>query len=112
MKGPIEWQIATVSQIKSETGARKTLIYDDPEGRERAFQKILDVVGSRLGGVNMGEDIPEKVIEAVKREQEEGKITCARAQALAGELEVPIPLVGRALDMLDIKITQCQLGCF
>jgi hypothetical protein len=60
----------------------------------------------------MPEEIPEKVIEAVKRESKEGRIPCALAQQLAGELGVPIPLVGRALDLLDIKIVECQLGCF
>ena len=60
----------------------------------------------------MPEEIPKEVIEAVKREAADGRIPCARAQSLAAELGVPIPVVGRALDLLNIKITACQLGCF
>ena len=98
--------------VKEATGARKVLIYSDEKGRERAFWKALDLARSRIGGGEMPEDIPERVIEAVKREAKEGRIPCARAQELAGELGVPIPLVGRALDLLEIKIVECQLGCF
>jgi hypothetical protein len=60
----------------------------------------------------MPEDIPQKVIDAVKKEAADEKMDCERAQALAGELGVPILTVGRALDLLNIKIVQCQLGCF
>jgi hypothetical protein len=56
--------------------------------------------------------MPQVVIDAVKREAVDNKIPCRRAQELAGELGVPIALVGRALDLLKIKITSCQLGCF
>ena len=116
----IEWgpafddrsEIGLEQAAKEATGARKVLIYSDEKGRKRAFRKALDMARSRVGGGEMPEDIPEEVIEAVKKEATEGRIPCARAQQLAGELGVPIPLVGRALDLLDIKIVECQLGCF
>jgi hypothetical protein len=60
----------------------------------------------------MAEDIPQKVIDAVKKEAVDKKIGCQRAQELAAELGVPIITVGRALNLSDIKIVQCQLGCF
>jgi len=60
----------------------------------------------------MAEDVPQKVIDAVKKEAVENKIDCERAQALAAELGVPIITVGHALNLLNIKIVQCQLGCF
>jgi hypothetical protein len=60
----------------------------------------------------MTEDIPQKVIDAVEKEAVDNKIDCERAQALAGELGVPIMVVGQALNQLNIKIVQCQLGCF
>jgi len=60
----------------------------------------------------MAEDVPQKVIDAVKKEAVDNKMECERAQALAGELGVPIIVVGRALNLLNIKIMQCQLGCF
>ena len=116
----IEWgpafddrsEIGLEQAAKETTGARKVLIYSDEKGRKRAFRKALDMARSRVGGGEMPEDIPEEVIEAVKKEATEDRIPCARAQQLAGELGVPIPLVGRALDLLDIKIVECQLGCF
>jgi hypothetical protein len=60
----------------------------------------------------MPEDIPKKVIDAVKEEAVDNKMECERAQALAGELGVPMLVVGQALNLLNIKIIQCQLGCF
>ena len=60
----------------------------------------------------MPEDVPQKVIDAVKKAAADNKIDCERAQALAGELGVPMLVVGRALNLLNIKIVQCQLGCF
>ncbi|MBN2168906.1 MAG: hypothetical protein JW738_06645 [Actinobacteria bacterium] len=60
----------------------------------------------------MPEDIPKEVLEAVKRQARDNKMGCAAAQKLAHDLGVPIPVVGRALDVLGIKIERCQLGCF
>ena len=98
--------------VKDATGAGKILMYGDEAGRERAFAKVADVARSRLGGGKMPEDIPAEVVEALEREAEGGRMSCARAQELAGELGVPLSVVGRALDLLGIKITECQLGCF
>ncbi|MDN5326163.1 MAG: hypothetical protein PWP41_859 [Moorella sp. (in: firmicutes)] len=41
-----------------------------------------------------------------------GKLPCAVAQEVARRLQVPMREVGQAADDLQIKITQCQLGCF
>ncbi len=60
----------------------------------------------------MPEDVSEKVLEAVKNAAPDGRIPCEKAQELAVELGVPIPVIGRALDLAEIKIIQCQLGCF
>ena len=107
-----ESELGLERSLKSDTGAAKVLIFTGEEGRRRAFGKVRDLALSAAGGVQMPEEIPEKVIEAVKREAVEGRIECETAQRLAGELGVPIPVVGRALDLLGIKITSCQLGCF
>ena len=98
--------------VKDDTGAKKVLIFEGGPGRDRAFGKVRDVALSRIGGGRMPEEIPQEVVEAVKKEAVDGKIPCERAQELAGELGVPIPVVGRALDLLNIKIIRCQLGCF
>ena len=42
----------------------------------------------------------------------EGKIPCATACRLAGELGIPRKDLGELLDELKIKIIHCQLGCF
>jgi hypothetical protein len=60
----------------------------------------------------MAEEIPQEVIEAVKKATEEGRMSCARAHYIASDLEVPIPMVGEALDLLGVKLVRCQLGCF
>jgi hypothetical protein len=105
-------EISLEAALKGSTGAKKVLLLEDEKDRRRAYGKVLDLALARDEGGKMPEDIPEEVLEAVRKEAVDGRLACARAQALAGELGVPIPLVGRALDLLDIKITECQLGCF
>ncbi|KYH33392.1 hypothetical protein [Neomoorella mulderi] len=41
-----------------------------------------------------------------------GKLPCVVAQEVARRLQVPMREVGQAADDLQIKIIQCQLGCF
>ncbi len=105
-------ELGLEADLKAATGAAKVLIYSDDAGRLRAFEKVYDMALSRTGGGQMPEDISQEVLDAVKEAAVEGKIACERAQELAGELGVPIPEVGRALDLLQIKIVHCQLGCF
>ncbi len=57
-------------------------------------------------------DIPENVIEAVRKAAVNGKISCAAAHKIAAELKVSPRVVGEAADKLNIKIKACQLGCF
>lgn len=56
--------------------------------------------------------IPEKVFVALKEAAPEGRISCADAHALAAKLGVDLGVLGRAADELNIRIKQCQLGCF
>lgn len=113
--GPLfedESDLGVEKAVRSATGAKKVLIFGDSEGRARAFGKALDLSLSRLGGTRMPGDMPGKVTEAVKREAEDNRISCERAHELALELGVPVPVVGRALDLAGIKIVKCRLGCF
>ena len=41
-----------------------------------------------------------------------GKLPCANALKIAEELSVSPTLVKETADELEIKISQCQLGCF
>jgi len=52
-------------------------------------------------------------IEAVVRTEEGRKqLSCARAHVLAEDLGVTLAEIGRYCQAQDIKITDCQLGCF
>ncbi len=98
--------------LKEAVGAKKVLIYRDERGKRRAFDKVLDISLATSGGDVMSEEIPEEVIEAVKEAAVDNRVTCAQAHWIAADLEVPVPLVGRALDFQEIKLCRCQLGCF
>jgi len=71
----------------------------------------LEIVAGDAGAV--------RVVESEGRQQSDmttlhagGWIRCADAQALAGKLELPKRTMARLLDHLDIKIRECELGCF
>lgn len=53
-----------------------------------------------------------KVTEEIKKKSINGKLPCPVARKLAKELSVSYKEVGRAADELNIKITDCELGCF
>ncbi|WP_338833236.1 hypothetical protein MHLNE_21950 [Moorella humiferrea] len=59
--------------------------------------------------------IDRQAVQAAVKEaaaEHGGRLPCAVAQELARRLQVPMREVGRAADELQIKIIQCQLGCF
>lgn len=58
------------------------------------------------------EEIPQNVLDEVKKAAPEGRISCAAAHALAAKLGVELIIIGKAADELKIKIKNCQLGCF
>lgn len=58
------------------------------------------------------EKINDKVVEEIKKRAIEGKLPCATARQIADELGVSYRDVGDAADLLRVKITSCQLGCF
>lgn len=41
-----------------------------------------------------------------------GWVTCTDAFAVASKLGLPTRTMGKFLNLLDIKIRECQLGCF
>jgi LAO/AO transport system kinase len=59
-----------------------------------------------------GAEIKAEVKDLLSERSHEGKITCEEARAIAERLGVPYGEVGRAANLLKIKITQCGLGCF
>lgn len=53
-----------------------------------------------------------KIESKVRAKAKDGKLKCAEAFALAREENVSISRIGEALNELEIKISNCQLGCF
>ncbi len=54
----------------------------------------------------------ERILKEVKKKAIDGRLPCAIARKIAEDLGVSYRDVGEAADSLQIKITNCQLGCF
>lgn len=54
----------------------------------------------------------DRVEEELRKMAPEGRLTCAVARKIAEDLGVQYKSVGEAANKLDIKITDCALGCF
>ena len=54
----------------------------------------------------------EELKAKIRAAAPEGKISCAAAMRLAEELVISRQDLGKLLNELKIKISQCQLGCF
>lgn len=54
----------------------------------------------------------DKLIEAIRKEAVDGKMSCAKAWLLAEKFDCPKPEMGMLLNELKIKLIKCQLGCF
>ncbi len=58
------------------------------------------------------ESIQNAVKEAAAESAEAGRLPCARALGLARKLESDTAEIGAAANRSDIRIVDCQLGCF
>jgi hypothetical protein len=54
------------------------------------------------------DDLKKEILEQVKN----NSITCKKAEEIAGELGFSLEETGRTIDILNIRITKCQLGLF
>jgi hypothetical protein len=54
------------------------------------------------------EDLKKLIIPRIKKD----RISCSEAFALAREYKVPPKEIGKLLNDMNIKIQNCQLGCF
>ncbi|HET98548.1 MAG TPA: hypothetical protein ENN98_07680 [Desulfurivibrio alkaliphilus] len=50
--------------------------------------------------------------EKIRMKSQENRISCSAAKAIASELGLSPREIGALVDKLNIRITQCQLGCF
>ncbi len=53
-----------------------------------------------------------QIAEAVKQKTSDGRITCTDAHDIAQQLKVSPAEVGRCVDLLEYRLSQCQLGLF
>ena len=53
-----------------------------------------------------------RLAEAIREGAEKGQISCARVFTIASEAGVSPSEAGKAVDLLEIKLTKCQLGLF
>jgi len=57
-------------------------------------------------------DIPAAVRERLEKAAPAGTLSCAAAFQLSADLEKPPAEIGKAADLLDIRLVKCQLGLF
>jgi hypothetical protein len=56
----------------------------------------------------INEDLKKEILEQVKN----NNFSCKKAEEIAGELGFTLEETGKAIDILNINITKCQLGLF
>jgi hypothetical protein len=54
----------------------------------------------------------DKVREEIKKKAKNNRLPCPVARKIAQELSVSYREIGLAADELNIKIMDCELGCF
>jgi hypothetical protein len=58
--------------------------------------------------VHLNQQVKEKILDKAKN----GEIACAVAFQIAEELGVSPAEIGKAMDLLELKLAKCQLGLF
>jgi hypothetical protein len=59
-------------------------------------------------GSKVDDDLKQEIINQIKK----NNITCKKAEEIAEETGFSLEETGRAIDILNINITKCQLGLF
>lgn len=77
------------------------VFYKSPDNHEKFTAYVLDMVEKK-----------ELIRSSLKEKTVEGKVACPLARKLAEDLKVSFREVGEVADELEIKITDCELGCF
>ncbi len=54
----------------------------------------------------------EKTAAAVRGKVENGKIACADAERIGAEQATALAAIGRTIDLMEVRISCCQLGLF
>lgn len=89
-----------------------------PEGLRDSVRSFLQAESLSIEVVS-DPDATVRVVQGSGRQQSDlstlqagGWITCAAARAMTSKLRTDGRKVGKLLDLLDIKIRDCELGCF
>ena len=53
-----------------------------------------------------------KIEEIIKKKAREGKLPCALCFKIAEDVGISKKEMGKILNEMKVKISQCQLGCF
>ncbi len=61
---------------------------------------------------HQGKKIDEKISSLIKSLAKDNKLTCALAHKTANELKISPEEIGIQTDLLEFRITTCQLGLF
>lgn len=59
-----------------------------------------------------GTAVDASIAAALEQKADGGRVTCAAAYDIAGTLKVAPSEVGKTIDLLEYRITECQLGLF
>ena len=86
----------------------ETVFFHTGTGRLGQIFENLERV-ERMKKENLKRD---ELIDAIRKEAPEARITCAKAWSLADQFGYPKREMGKLLNELKIKLIQCQLGCF
>ncbi len=54
----------------------------------------------------------EKIRELIAKQAVNNRLPCPAARRIAQELSVSYKEVGKTADEMNVKITDCELGCF
>jgi hypothetical protein len=60
----------------------------------------------------VGTQMDEEIVRLIRQKAKDNVITCAEAVSIAGETGQPIGKIGKNLDLLEARISFCQMGLF
>ncbi len=61
---------------------------------------------------NKGTELSPAVQKAIEDKNKNGFITCAAAHGIAKTLSIPPAEVGVAVDLMEVRLSRCQMGLF
>ena len=93
-----------------------------PESMAESVAAFVESESIPLGVSSADDTSAEQTIHVVPTEERlqsdgstlysGGWITCTAARAMGAELGFGLMKIGKLLNFLDVKIRQCELGCF